>query len=294
MSASGSPHAPTEGEESERLPLLLGPRAPASLSSVSAPPPRPAYWRPRPAADVLPFDLWHRITEFVARPAPNRAAAQPFTPEEIREALVFSQISQLHREVVVRFWEPNWTENIPVAGPCCWGASGTLDPHIVVAQATYIYSVKCKAAGRLRDAARNSAGTAFNLLVAAAQWTYLALFLPTVLTLLGLMRPSWRLWTVATTAVLFVPLISLGGQSIYATLRWWDETNPQGWAVPPRPFHLCNPIPWVRVVVLFVSTMLVGFGLAAGSWELGAWLDSLPFQETQWVLVVLMICCYCP
>eukprot|EP00666_Eupelagonemidae_sp_cell4sb_P016289 gene16289-18209_t len=43
-------------------------------------------------------------------------------------------------------------------------------------------------------------GDAMGLLVSAAQWTYLALFLPTTLTLLGLARPTWRLWTVTIAA----------------------------------------------------------------------------------------------
>eukprot|EP01065_Artemidia_motanka_P040490 TRINITY_DN5090_c0_g1_i1.p1 TRINITY_DN5090_c0_g1~~TRINITY_DN5090_c0_g1_i1.p1 ORF type:complete len:343 (+),score=99.49 TRINITY_DN5090_c0_g1_i1:156-1031(+) len=263
-------------------------RGPRSVSRPRAPPERPAW-------DIFPLDVWVEIVAFAVPPAPRKQA--PLTAEDRARAVVLAHTCHTIRNAVANRLDPGWERQpllYTVPGLCGVCGAEQADPHLVLANAVFVYPARFEAAQELRRSADDAARNSLRLLVLTSQWTYLALFLPTALALLGLLRVTWCLWTVAVAAVLFVPLIALGTRASFATLRWWHASNPRGWAVPPRPCHLCHPTPWLRVTAILSGTVLIGLLLLWGSWSLGLWLDRQAFQNTQWILVALMICCYCP
>eukprot|EP01062_Namystynia_karyoxenos_P056726 TRINITY_DN47648_c0_g1_i1.p1 TRINITY_DN47648_c0_g1~~TRINITY_DN47648_c0_g1_i1.p1 ORF type:complete len:351 (+),score=82.42 TRINITY_DN47648_c0_g1_i1:104-1054(+) len=266
-----------------------GCRRQSSFSGSASRPPGP-----RPAWEVLPFDLWVHITTFVLPPAPRRD--RPLGPEDRLAAVALAHTCTFFGQAVVTRWDPNWQDNTLRYGTdtVLCSSSAEVDVHAVLADTVLLHPIKHRAACELRDTAQHASHQAFQLLQSTAQWAYLLLFLPTTITLLGLARMTWKVWTVSVAAVLFCPLTYLGVRSSIATLKWWDDSHPRGWSIPPRPFHLCHPTPWLRVVAILSCTVVVGALLAWGSWVLGRWLDDQPFQATQWLLVALMICCYCP
>ena len=246
------------------------------------------------SADMFPTDCWLLVLSYLFRPAPT--IGTPLNPEEVQEVLRLSHIDTLLRTCVLHLLSD---ETAPLVLPemRCISISDEDAEHKSLAEHCLMRPVKSSAARTLSGKAKSAGGLALQVFILVWQFVYIALFLPTTLTLLGLIQPTWKLWTVSVAAICFIPLFYLGFLTSHATLEWWAAINPVGLCphVNRRKVaHCLHPTPWIRIAVIQLATILISLLLLYISIELGLWLDTRPTSETNYILIFIVVVCYCP
>ncbi|KAJ9464382.1 hypothetical protein DIPPA_15984 [Diplonema papillatum] len=252
----------------------------------------------RSAAEMLPVDCWVRILSFLVQP--TSSAEQPLSIEDRQQVLRVAHIDSFLRGLVVQLVTRGWRSTMELFDQktmLCIATHDSDQDHAELAEHCLLHPVRAAASENLKAAAREAGSSAFVVLVNTARCVYISLFFPTSVTLLGLMHPTWKLWTMSVFAVFFLPLFFLGWLSAKATVDWWIATNPVS-----RCPHVCrstlahrlHPFPWIRVLAILAGTVLIACFIALVAWLFGDWLDQQPEQKTQWILLLIVLVCYCP
>eukprot|EP01063_Lacrimia_lanifica_P016527 TRINITY_DN23076_c0_g1_i1.p1 TRINITY_DN23076_c0_g1~~TRINITY_DN23076_c0_g1_i1.p1 ORF type:complete len:288 (+),score=66.96 TRINITY_DN23076_c0_g1_i1:116-979(+) len=249
----------------------------------------------QPCIVGLPADCWLAIMSYLVRRAPTKR--NPLEADETWQVLQFAHMNYLVRSLVVHMLASGTGRGEGAGKVVCVAVRDDDVLHEELSEHCLMRPAKARAARQLSRGAESAGNAALEMLLTVAQSVYLFLFLPTTCTLLGLVKPSWTLWTVSIAGVMFLPLFYLGWLASKATFDWWIAINPVR-ACPHLnrrlALHYLHPTPWLRIAVIQSLTILVSIVIAYLAFRLGTWMDTQSPQITQWLLVFLVMCCYCP
>ena len=299
----GSAADDDDGDYAEATPLLLaaGDRC-RSRRSTSAPhPSTPVRHRGVSSVSLLVPDCWLLVISYIVPVLELPSIKNPLCIDDVQRILCLAHIDRVIRTcavhtVVGRAIGPG-VEAAGAKDMLCIAVSDTDQEHAELAEHCLMRPCRVRAARTLARDAREASTAAVQLLNQVGVFVYLALLAPTLLTLVFIVKPTWKLWTVSIAAVVYVPLFYLGFLVSRATLRWWVAINPVDLCPHVNrsaAAHFLHPSPWLRVAVSTLLSTAVGMLLLFASYRLGEWMDMFSTEQTWYILIFLFMIAYMP
>eukprot|EP01060_Flectonema_neradi_P024609 TRINITY_DN3352_c0_g1_i3.p1 TRINITY_DN3352_c0_g1~~TRINITY_DN3352_c0_g1_i3.p1 ORF type:complete len:278 (+),score=17.51 TRINITY_DN3352_c0_g1_i3:83-916(+) len=271
-----------EYEESERVPLL-------GSISINRPKRTPVSDLKCLNADI-PIDCWSEVFSYLFE--------QQMTIETMQQALVLAHTNTFLRSVVVSMLKHDGEQiykTVSSGNLICIAEYDSDELHRELAEMCLLYPMRLNAADALVNEVNAAGDTATRVFFQVVDYVHDLIFYTTVLAITDIYHSTWRVWTIGASSIFIIPLFVLGWEVCSATLKWWFSINP----VDKCPHvsrhylvHAINPVPWFRIAVLLISTVVISFLIATVAWRFGLYLDTLPQTGTDWILIFILLFVY--